>query len=150
MKTGPEPAGNHARPEPPPTLPSPAAGGFTLLETLMAAAIMGLVLVVVMQLLSAGLNSLKAARLQGQALQVAERLLSEYCQSGALKAGEFTGREGRFTYRVRLASQYAVNLPHQQQQVVCYLVRVQVSWQEGAATRSVALETVRTQAQRGS
>ena len=123
--------------------------GFTLLEVLVASALMGLVLVVVMQLMSAGLTSLKAVRLQGEALLVAERVLGDYCQNRALKPGTFSGNEGKFAYQVRLEPQYTLTIV-QGLKATCYHLKVTVAWREGGHPRSVALESARTVFQRGS
>ena len=65
-------------PGPAPPAPRPAdAGGFSLLEVLVATAIMGMVLVVLLQVLTSALRAQKASWGHTQAVLVAEKILQE-------------------------------------------------------------------------
>jgi hypothetical protein len=124
--------------------------GFSLLEVLVAAALMGLVLVVLLQVLSSALRSQEASWGHTQAVLVAEKILEENCEINTLKAGIYQGRDGRFDYIVRITPQYELANPLSRQRILCSLIRVTLAWQERGARKTLELQTLRTGAQRGS
>jgi prepilin-type N-terminal cleavage/methylation domain-containing protein len=122
-------------------------GGFSLLEVLVAAALMGLMLVVILEVLTSTLRAQEASRSHTQAVLAAEKVLEEYSELRNYKEGTFQGREGRFDYQVRLTPQFQVDFPiFQDKRLLCYLVQVTVSWKEQGKTKTLDLETLRTEA----
>jgi len=122
------------------------AAGFSLLEVLVAATLMGLTLVVILQVLTSALRAQEASRRNTEAVLVAENVLEDYGELRNYKEGTFSGREGRFDYLVRLVPQFQVPLPApQDKQLICYFVRVKVSWEERGKTKSLELHTLRTE-----
>lgn len=120
------------------------AGGFSLLEVLVAATLMGLMLVVILQVLTSALRAQEASRRNTQAVLVAENVLEDFGELRNYKEGTFQGREGRFDYLVRLVPQFQVPLPPpQDKQLICYLVLVKVSWEEQGKGKSLELHTLR-------
>ncbi|MFP3945093.1 MAG: prepilin-type N-terminal cleavage/methylation domain-containing protein, partial [Alphaproteobacteria bacterium] len=85
--------------------PSPerrGARGFTLVEILVAFAILTLTLTAVMQGLSGGLRILSVSHAQAQALRIAENRLAEAGRAYALTPGTETGAQGRYQWRVEI------------------------------------------------
>jgi prepilin-type N-terminal cleavage/methylation domain-containing protein len=123
--------------------PKTAPPGFSLLEVLVATALVGLVLVALLQLLSASWRAQEASAGQVQALMVAERVLGEYVGARELKAGHYGGSQGRFAYRVNLYPQYEVIYPSQGKKLTCFLIQVTVSWEDRGQAKSTGLETAR-------
>jgi len=122
------------------------AAGFSLLEVLVAATLMGLMLVVILQVLTSALRAQEASRRNTQAVLVAENVLEDYGELRNYKEGTFQGREGRFDYLVRVVPQFHVILPaSQDKQLICYLVQVTVSWEERGKVKSLELHTLRTE-----
>jgi type II secretory pathway pseudopilin PulG len=117
------------------------------LEVLVATALMGLVMVVLLQVLSMALRTQEAARGHYQAVLVAERVLQEYCLLKSLQSGVYQGQDGRFAYEVRLTIQYEVADENLAKKLRCCLIQVTVSWREGGRVRSLNLQTLRTVAQ---
>jgi type II secretion system protein I len=74
--------------------------GFTLLEVLVALAILGLAIVTLMQLSSQGLRLLSLSDDYQQAVLVADRIVRS---TDALREGVVGGREGRFLWERRVA-----------------------------------------------
>jgi prepilin-type N-terminal cleavage/methylation domain-containing protein len=124
------------------------AEGFTLLEVLVATALMGVVLVALLQVLSSAIWAQEAAMGHMQALLVAEKVLQENCQVASLGAATYQGRDGGFDYLVQITPQYELSNPQQSRLVMCSLIQVTVSWRERGRTKSLDLETVRTVVQK--
>lgn len=125
--------------------------GFTLLEVLVAVALMALLAALLLQVMTVGLRAQKSSQLTAQALEVAGNVLQEYTREEGLRLveGQRTGTEGLFAYRVSVEPQYTVPLAGRQvSRVTCFLVRVTVSWQERGRGRSLELTTMRTVPQR--
>lgn len=134
------------RPAPPRRRRRPEAEGFSLLEVLVAAALMGLVLVVLLQLLTSALRAQSASWNHTQALLMAEKLLQENCEVNSLAAGTYQGRDGRFDYVVQVTPQYESGNPLANKRILCSLIQVTVTWQERGRRKSLQLQTVRTRA----
>jgi prepilin-type N-terminal cleavage/methylation domain-containing protein len=134
----------------PPTFRSAGSDGFSLLEVLVAAALMGLVLVVLLQVLSSALRSQEASWGHTHAVLVAEKILQENCEINTLKEGVYQGRDGQYDYMVRVTPQYEVASPLSNRRILCSLIRVTLAWQERGASKTLELQTLRTGAQKGS
>jgi prepilin-type N-terminal cleavage/methylation domain-containing protein len=123
------------------------AAGFTLLEVMVAATLMGLVLVIILQVLTSTLRAQEASRRNTQAVLAAQKVLEEISDK-ELSQGVFQGKEGDFAYEVSLVPQFQVPYPGQNKQVVCSLVKLTVFWEEHGKTKSLELQTMRTTVQK--
>ncbi len=122
----------------------PAPAGFGLLEVLVATTLMGLVLVAVLQVLTASLSAQEASLKNSQAVLVAEKVLQEQASDPELREGEYQGQEGPFAYRARCSRLYQSAIPQVPGKVVCSLIQVTVFWEERGRSKSLKLETVRS------
>lgn len=130
-------------------IPGADCQGFTLLEVLVATALMGLVLVVLLQVLTGAMWAQETSLTHAGALQTADKVLQECCNTGDLSPRVYSGQDGRYSYQVRLTQQYELTLPATlDRRVRCSLLQVTVSWEERGRSRSVSLETMRTASQR--
>ena len=132
----------------PPAPRSPKSEGFSLLEVLVATAIMGLVLVVLLQVLTSALRAQEASWGNTQAVLVAEKILQENCEINTLAAGTYQGRDGRYDYVVRIIPQYELADPFADQRVLCSLIQVTLTWREWGRRKTLDLQTIRTTAQK--
>jgi Tfp pilus assembly protein PilV len=117
---------------------------------LVATAIMALVLVVLLQLLAAALRAQNASWSRTQALLTAEKVLQENCEINSLATGTYQGRDGRYDYVVQVTPVYDLgNLGNSlgNKRVLCSLIQVTVTWQEGGRPKTLELQTLRTRAQ---
>jgi prepilin-type N-terminal cleavage/methylation domain-containing protein len=131
----------------PATRPS-RSEGFSLLEVLVATTIMGLVLVVLLQVLTAAIRAQESSWGHTQALLVAEKILQENCQVNTLKEGIYQGQDGRFDYQVKITPQYVLSTAIAEKRILCSLIQVTVTWQERGRNKTLGLETLRTEAQK--
>jgi Tfp pilus assembly protein PilV len=129
--------------------PSPVAAyggtaGFGLLEVLVATALMGLVMVVLLQVLRSAMRCQVTSWSHTQAVLVADKVLQENCELNSLIEGTYKGETGRYKYVVRVASQYEVTEPMGPKRIMCSLIKVTVTWEECGRPMSLTLATVRT------
>ncbi len=120
--------------------------GFSLLEVLVATALVGLLLVVLLQILSTVFRTEEGIWKNSQALILAEKVLQEKCELSSLAAGVFQGREGDFDYQVKISPQYEVSSPLGELHIRCSLIQVTVSWRGWQQKKMLILETARTAA----
>ncbi len=106
--------------------PNAGKKGFSLLEVLVATALVGLLLVVLLQILSVIFRTEEGIWKNNQALLVAERVVQERSGASNLAAG-VSGPAGVLQFR-------------------CSLIQVVVSWQERRQPKRLVLETARTAA----
>jgi hypothetical protein len=132
----------------PPASRSRKSEGFGLLEVMVATAIMGLVLVVLLQVLTSALRAQKASWGNTQAVLVAEKVLQENCEITPLTKGTYQGRNGRYDYEVRVTPQYELANPFADKRVLCSLIQVTLTWREWGRRKSLELQTIRTVAQK--
>jgi prepilin-type N-terminal cleavage/methylation domain-containing protein len=118
--------------------------GFSLLEVLVATALVGLMLVVLLQILSTIFRTEEGIWKNSRALLLAERVLQESSESSSLATGVFEGREEEFAYQVTVTPQYEVSGPLGVLQFRCSLIQVVVSWHERRQPKRLVLETART------
>jgi prepilin-type N-terminal cleavage/methylation domain-containing protein len=130
--------------------PPPQAPGFSLLEVLVATALMGLVMVVLLQVLTASMRAQEASRGSTRALMAAEKALQEFCDTRVIAPGKYQEQQGRYTSLVTVTPQYEFTDPASGRKVNCYLIQARVSWREGENVKSLGLETIRTVAQKKS
>lgn len=127
----------------------PQAAGFTLLEVMVAAALMGLVLVIILQVLTSTLRAQEASRANTLAVLAGEKVLEEFADKD-LARGVFQGKEGRFDYQVSLEPQFQIPYPEQNRMLVCSLLKVRLTWEERGLAKSLELQTLRTMVQKKS
>jgi prepilin-type N-terminal cleavage/methylation domain-containing protein len=132
----------------PPVSRPPQSEGFSLLEVLVATTIMGLVFVVLLQVLTAALRAQEASWGHTQAVLVAEKVLQENCEINTLAEGTYQGRNGRYDYVVRITPQYELAAPFADRRILCSLIQVTLTWREWGRRKTLALQTMRTVAQK--
>lgn len=120
--------------------------GFSLLEVLVAATLMGMMLVVILEVLTSALRAQEASQSNTQAVLAAEKVMAEYSEMDVSK-GVYQGQEGRFDFQVRLTPQLQVPYPMQNKKLVCSSLQVVVSWKEQGKTKTLELQTLRTTVQ---
>ncbi len=117
--------------------------GVSLLEVLVAFAILGLCLGVLLQVFSGGLRNTALAEDYTQAALYAESILAAVGEEAPLAPGEDLGRiNDKFAWRIRITPYGDESLP-QDSSVVPYWVTVEVFWQGVVNNRTVVLETLR-------
>jgi prepilin-type N-terminal cleavage/methylation domain-containing protein len=126
------------------------AAGFSLLEVMVATALMSLVLVMLLQVLAGGLRLRQAATTRTQAILVAEKICHDYSRPAVLKAGQYRGVEGAYSYVVEVEPQYQVVNEMLKAPIICYSLKVAISWKEFGQDRSLSLQTIRTVSQKSS
>ena len=129
------------------------AGGFTLLEVIIALLIAGLATAALLQAAGSGLRATREAALYDQATVRAKSHLAAATSGTRLAAGEWEGDDGGgFRWQLRVSPistatvrpvgiigpRAAASIP-----VVLYGVAVSVSWLDGGRTRVVTLQTER-------
>jgi len=116
-----------------------------------ATAIMGMVLVVLLEVLTAAIRAQESSWGHTQALLVAEKVLQENAQINSLKQGVYQGQDGRFDYAVQITPQYQVSNSDTfiDKKILCSLIQVTVTWQERGRRKTLGLETIRTEPQKG-
>lgn len=118
--------------------------GFSLLEVLVAFAILSVSLGVLLQVFATGLRNAGAADDYTQATLYAESILAAYGREAPLNEGVHEGAiNDRFSWR-GVVSAYAENMPDPENtRMRAWRVSVEVFWGGPTPTRSVVLETVR-------
>ena len=121
--------------------------GFTLLEIMVAMAILGVGLVVIIELFGGGLRLARVSEEYTKAVGYARVKMEETCLSKSLEEGI---QEGEFDslYRWQVEVKKVDLLPpgketSYQPPVALYRVRVDVLWKSGMRERTAALETYR-------
>ena len=123
------------------------AAGFSLIEVLIALAIVGLALAAAAGTIGAGLSGHEAARDAATALSLAEGKLAEAGIAAPLREGQSDGSfADRFTWQVSIAT-YADPAEDRfasgHAAMRLYRIAVSVAWQDGHRERRLALDTVR-------
>lgn len=118
--------------------------GFSLLEVLVAFAILSISLGVLLQVFATGLRNAGLAGDYTQATLYAESILAAMGRETPLTEGERSGPVNeRFSWR-SVVSAYAEGLPDPEKiRARAYRVRVEVYWPGLGQNRSVTLETLR-------
>lgn len=120
--------------------------GFSLLEVLVAFAILAVSLGVVLQVISTGLRSLAVTEEYARAALLAESKLAAIGIELPLEEGVEEGElddQYRWTTRVQLSETEAEDEVVAELPVVPYDVSVEVNWQSAVGERSFALRTMR-------
>ncbi len=116
--------------------------GFTLLETIVAFAALAVILGAVYGGLAAGTRSARAAGDYLEALARAETAIARAGVTHPLVAGTRERRDGRWTERVAITRDPAT-ADAARVGLALYRVSADITWQDGAATRRVALATLK-------
>jgi len=121
--------------------------GFTLLEVLVAMAILGIGLVVIIELFSGGLRLGRTSEEYTKAVGYARMKLEEISLAKSLKEGVEEGEFDR-EYRWQVEVKKVDLLPpgretSYQPPVALYWVRIDVLWKSGTRERNTALESYR-------
>lgn len=118
--------------------------GFSLLEVLVAFAILSVSLGVLLQVFATGLRNASMADDYSQATLYAESILTAYGREAPLGEGVHEGAiNDRFSWRGTVSA-YTEGIPDSEKtRVKTYRISVEVFWRGLAQTRSVVLETLR-------
>jgi general secretion pathway protein I len=121
--------------------------GFSLLEILIAFAILALSLGLLLKIFSGGVNIASVAEEYTAAVQIAESLMTRAGVETPLQAGESSGLENdHYNWRV-VVNPYAYNpeqLDMSALKLVLFKVDVTVSWGDGSSSeRQIALSTLK-------
>ncbi len=117
--------------------------GFTLLETLVAFAILVLVLAVVFQVFGNGSRSARMSHEYVQAVIIAQSLLAESRIDGSVsQSGERAGYRWELTRKLANYADFGYTSNYEQVGMSAYDVEVTVTWQRGAKERKVSLNSV--------
>jgi general secretion pathway protein I len=117
--------------------------GFTLIEVIVALAILSIGLSVLLGLISGGLLQTASAERIAEAGSLAQSLMAEVGADLPIKPGE---REGQFSsgYRWRLKMlQYGDAKEQEEWPVGLYVISTEINWEDGARQRSLELTTLR-------
>lgn len=121
--------------------------GFTLIEVVVAMAILGIGLIVIIELFSGGLRLARTSVEYTQAVQYARNKMEELGVKQALEEGS---EEGEFdnTFRWQVETKKVDILPVQtgtdyKPPVELFQVKINVLWKSGSKERSTTLETYR-------
>jgi general secretion pathway protein I len=122
--------------------------GFTLLEVIIALAILGIGLTVIMELFSGGLRLGRVSQEYTKAMNFASLKLEEMAAQKTMEAGEDEGEFDK-TFRWRTGVEKVDILPYDKgaefkPPVDLYHIRVNVLWTSGSKERSAGLESYKT------
>ena len=122
--------------------------GFTLIEVVVAIAILGIALTVIIELFAGGLRLARVSKEYTKAVNYANTKMEEVASQQTLEEGI---TEGEFdeTYRWRVAMNKVNLLPVEKPWEVkppiqLFQIRVDVLWRSGSKERSAGIETYRT------
>ncbi len=125
-----------------PRRPAGGAGGFTLLEVLVALALLGIALVVILQLFSANMRAIAASDSYAKAVMTAESKMREVLDDDQIgeKTWSETTNDG---YRIDTSiagteKKRTENLPVQLLEIT-----VTVNWTDGNKDRTLSLKTMK-------
>ena len=120
------------------------AHGFSLLEVLVAFAILSVSLGVLLQVFAGGLRNVGMADDYSQATLYAESILTAYGREAPLSEGVHEGPiNDRFSWRGTVSA-YTEGMPDAEKiRMRAYRINVEVFWHGLVQTRSVVLETLR-------
>jgi general secretion pathway protein I len=122
--------------------PDSRSGGFTLVEVLVALAILGLLFGIAFNALSEGFDWLGRAAGQQHAMTLAETTLARIGHDIALRDGQQQGDSGDYRWSVDITP-YGDTGDIAPGRLGGHLVVVMVSWPEARPTRSVRLTRLR-------
>ncbi len=115
--------------------------GFTLLEVLVALALLGIALLSIIRLFSANLRGIAVSEDYAGAASRAEAKMREVTAAGTLS--EAVSNEEADGYRIETSIKEALHKRTEQLQVKLFEVDVKVSWMSGRKDKSLALQTMK-------
>ena len=122
--------------------------GFTLIEVVIAVAIMGIGLTVIMELFSGGLRLARISEEYTKAMNYASLRLEEIATQKTVEEGEEEGEfDQTFRWRVGIEKVDILGGDHGTEfkpPATLYHIRLLVLWQSGSKERSASLETYKT------
>jgi general secretion pathway protein I len=122
------------------------ARGFTLLEIVVALAIMGLALVGLFRAGSGGVLAVDAAGHVSEAIQRAQSHLAGVGRIAAITPGETEGDDGdgyRWRVRARPLAAWQIGSAAAAATITLFEVEIAISWKAGGGSRSVVLSSLR-------
>jgi general secretion pathway protein I len=122
------------------------AGGFTLIEIVVALAIAGLALAGLFRAGSGGLLAVDAAGYVSEAVQRAQTHLAEFGRLAAIAPGENEGDDGggyRWRARTRALAAWQVGSGAEATTITLFEIEIAIIWQAGGGRRSVVLSSLR-------
>jgi prepilin-type N-terminal cleavage/methylation domain-containing protein len=126
--------------------------GFTLLEVLIATAVMAVGIVSALQLFTGSMNLAGNAGKQSQAAVLAQALIDEELWRDVLENNERSGTEGVFTWTVvthpierelRSPDEVDDGIDPVSGELGLWLIEAEVSWESPTGTKSLVYETAR-------
>lgn len=123
-----------------------SAGGFTLLEVVVALAIAGLALVGLFRAGSGSVFAVDAAGHVDEAIQRAQSRLAAIGRIGEITPGEIEGDDGdgyRWQVRARPVSAWQVGSGNAAATLTLFEIEIAITWQAGDGRRSVVLSSLR-------
>lgn len=123
--------------------PNDAESGFTLLEAIIALAILALSLSVVFQLISTSIGRTGQSEAVTQARVLAQSLLARVGHEIPAKAGELTGEEGHGLRWRLLQKPYGDTDQRARGQMSLMETTAEVIWGQGASAQSISITTLR-------
>ena len=122
--------------------PPQGEAGFTLVEVIVAFAILALALGVLMFIISDGIQRSAQAELAAEAASLAQSLLAQAAAETPLRSGERAGQfDDRRRWRLRTEPYAGAGDP--QGAIGAYRVTAEVFWHDDTRERSLALSTLR-------
>ncbi len=123
------------------------AGGFSLIEVLVAFMVLAISLSVLFRVFSGGLRNVAVTEGYSRALMLAQSRLASAGISEPLQAGESTGEWGGLYHWRQVVEDYDPWAGQEDEPpapaVPAYVVTVEVSWEQDAKLRRVSLQSVR-------
>lgn len=119
------------------------SSGFSLLEVLVAFAILAMSLGVLMQIFAGGMRSAKLTGVYSKAVDLAESVLARVGVELSPLQGVRSGTEGELQWAVDAVPYQLEGFVAPPQSVELYLVTARVFWTDGAASREVTLHTIK-------
>ncbi len=123
--------------------------GFTLVEVLVAFAVLAVTLIALVNIFGTGFRGIEAAESKTLALRLAQSKLAEVSSNQQLQAGEQSGRfDDKYAWRLRVTPYVATGNSAGRRRLEANWVEVEVTWATSnhRRQRSVTLTTLQIQA----
>ncbi|MDX2156895.1 MAG: prepilin-type N-terminal cleavage/methylation domain-containing protein [Hyphomicrobiaceae bacterium] len=119
--------------------------GFTLVEALVALAILAGAIAVLQSMVGGGARALRAAREEGRALSIAQARLAAFGVEGEIQEGATQGTEGDVQWRIEARPYPGVPDAGTPPRLPAWWLTVQVTWagDSQAAPRQLTLTTLK-------
>ena len=125
----------------------PADKGFTLMEIMVAVAILGIALTVILELFAGGLRLGRKSEEYSRAVFYGRQLLEELCLKknfpGPVEEGVFTGSDYRWRYEVAPVC-LVDNDQEKKFPLNIFKIKVFVFWPSGGKEKNLVFETIKT------